>query len=118
MSDRIIIRGLQLSCHLGVPDEERAEAQTVRAHLTLEVPRFSKDDEIEGTVDYKEVADRVVELAAARERKLIETLASDIAEFVLDAFQVDSIRVEIEKFILPETDWVGVVIERSSLQRD
>jgi hypothetical protein len=33
---------------------------------------------------------------------------------VLGEFEVSKIRVEIEKFILPETDWVGVILERSS----
>jgi dihydroneopterin aldolase len=41
-------------------------------------------------------------------------LAQDIAAVVLGEFEVSKIRVEIEKFILPETDWVGVILERSS----
>ena len=60
------------------------------------------------------VADRVRELAAEKERQLIETLAQDIATAVLGEFEVGKVRIEIEKFILPETDWVGVIIERPS----
>lgn len=118
MRDQIVIRGLQLVTHIGVPKEERAEEQILRAHLLLEVSPFPADDRIEGTVDYKVVADRVRELAAAKERQLIETLAQEIATLVLSEFPVLSIRVELEKFILPETDWVGVVIERSSSKRN
>lgn len=118
MNDQIIIRGLQLTCRIGVPDEERAEPQDLRAHLTLNVTPFPGDDRIEGTVDYKAVGDRVRELAAQRERKLIETLAQDIASAVLEEFSVLEVRVELEKFILPETDWVGVVITRSSSKRN
>ena len=114
MKDQIVIRGLELLTQIGVPAEERAEAQKLRVHLTLEVIRFPEIDGIEGTVDYKAVADRVRESAAERERKLIETLAQDIAAVVLGEFEVSKIRVEIEKFILPETDWVGVILERSS----
>lgn len=114
MKDQIVIRGLELLTQIGVPAEERAEAQKLRVHLTLEVTRFPEIDDIEGTVDYKAVADRVRESAAERERKLIETLAQDIAAVVLGEFEVSKIRVEIEKFILPETDWVGVILERSS----
>ena len=117
MKDRIVIRGLRLTSRIGVPVEERAEPQTLRAHLTLEVERFPEGDEIEGTVDYKAVADRVTGLAGEGERKLIETLARDIAGLVLREFAVSKVRVEIEKKILPETDWVGVVIERSSSER-
>lgn len=114
MKDQIVIRGLELVTHIGVPAEERADPQKLRAHLTLEVARFPDHDNIEGTVDYKAVADRVRELSAEKERQLIETLAQDIAAVVLDEFDVGKIRLEIEKFILPETDWVGVIIERSS----
>jgi dihydroneopterin aldolase len=114
MKDKIVIRGLELFTNIGVPAEERAEAQKLRVHLTLEVTRFPEVDGIEGTVDYKAVADRVRELAAEKERQLIETLAQDVAAVVLNEFEVSKIRVEIEKFILPETDWVGVILERSS----
>lgn len=114
MNNRILIRGLRLTGRIGVPDEERATPQTLRAHLTLEVAHFPADDEISGTVDYKAVADSIVELAGQGERRLIETLANDIAALVLDHFPVLKVTVELEKFILPETDWVGVIIERTS----
>ncbi|MGJ8698042.1 MAG: dihydroneopterin aldolase [Verrucomicrobiaceae bacterium] len=114
MSDQIVIKGLQLSCRIGVPEEERAEAQVLRAHLTMTVSGFPGDDGIAGTVDYKEVADQVRELAGRGERQLIETLAQDIAAHVLENFEVEQVRVELEKFILPETDWVGVIIERGN----
>ena len=118
MADQILIRGLKLRCNIGVPAEERAGSQTLLAHLTMEVSEFSGDDEIAGTVDYKELSDRVVEFVAVGERQLIETLAVDIANLILSEFEVKKVRVELEKFILPNTDWVGVAIERSSLERN
>jgi 7,8-dihydroneopterin aldolase/epimerase/oxygenase len=118
MNDQIVIRGLQLSCHIGVPPEERAEAQSLRAHLTLDVAPFPKEDRIDGTVDYKVVSDQVRKLAGEGERQLIETLAQEIATFILASYPVLHVRVELEKFILPETDWVGVIINRSSLKRN
>ena len=118
MNDQIVIRGLQLSCNIGVPVEERAEAQSLRAHLRLDVGPFPKDDRIDGTVNYKEVSDEVRKLAGEGERQLIETLAQDIATFILENYPVLHVRVELEKFILPETDWVGVIINRSSLKRN
>jgi len=117
MRDTIVIRGLEVASKIGVPDQERTEPQKLRVHLMMEVLGFPERDEIEGTVDYKVVADRVVALAGHGERKLIETLAADIADLVLGEFAVLQVRVELEKFILPETDWVGVAIERSSPKR-
>ncbi|MDB4508234.1 dihydroneopterin aldolase [Akkermansiaceae bacterium] len=112
--DQIIIKGLRLKTRIGVPKEERATPQELRAHLTMNVPSFPEEDTISGTVDYKEVSDQIVGLAASVERQLIETLAQDIAAHILAHFRVRKIRVELEKFILPETDWVGVVIERGN----
>ena len=117
MADQIIVRGLRLKCLIGVPEEERKERQELRAHLTLTVPDFPSSDDIAGTVDYQAVSDQVQEVAERGERKLIETLAQDIAQDVLENFPVNAIRVELEKFILPETDWVGVVIERNRKER-
>lgn len=118
MNDQIVIRGLKLSCRIGVPEEERAERQDLRAHLTLDLAPFPQDDAIAGTVDYKAVSDDVRHLTGAGERRLIETLAQDIAGLILEKYPVLTVRVELEKFILPETDWVGVIITRSSLKRN
>lgn len=110
--DKILVRGLQLICHIGVPEEERRRAQVLRAHLTMEVGVFAEGDEIGRTVNYKEVSDEVRELAARGERRLIESLAVEIADLVLGRYAVMRVRVELEKEILPEAEWVGVVIER------
>jgi phosphoglycolate phosphatase/dihydroneopterin aldolase len=56
----------------------------------------------------------VRELAGRGERKLLETLAQEIASKVLVNYPVEGVKVELEKRILPETDWVGVVIERGN----
>lgn len=117
MRDQILIRGLELWCRIGVPEEERREPQRLRAHLTIEVAEFPETDEIAGTVDYKRVADRLREWAGQGERKLLETLAQQLAALVLDEFGALTVRIELEKFILPGTDWVGVVIERSRGER-
>ena len=114
MNDQILIRGLRVTTRIGVPGEERAAPQSLLVHLVMDTASFPEEDRIDGTVDYKAVADRVRLLAGAGERHLIETLAQDIAALVLADFPVKKVRVELEKFILPETDWVGVIIERSS----
>ncbi len=118
MSDTIEIKGLRVSTHIGVPDAERGEPQELFVDLTLH-PRRGFDtlsDRIEGTVDYHAVAIRVDALAAERERQLIETFAEEIATTILREFAVTRIEVGIRKFILPQTEWVGVrcVRERTS----
>ncbi len=113
-SDQIFIRGLRVRCRIGVPEQERAQPQELLINATfspLNSPGPLNDD-IGRTIDYHAVAIRLDELAGARPRKLIETLAEDLAAMVLNEFPVDSVGIEIEKFILPNTRCVGVAITR------
>lgn len=114
MPDLIHVEQLELLAHVGVPDEERATAQRLTLNLTIEpVNDFrALDDRIERTVDYFTVTRRVKEFAAARPRRLIETLAEEIASEVLSQFAVRSVEVELRKFILPDTQFVAVRLKR------
>lgn len=108
--NEIIVRGLRVSACVGVPDEERAEPQELQIDLVVEpVTGFEAlHDEITRTVDYDLLARRVASLAGERPRKLIETLAADIAAMTLEEFSAAAVAVEIRKFILPGTDCVAV----------
>ncbi len=112
--DTVKIRGLELPTLIGVPDEERADQQVLKVHVDMipEVNFGALADEIAGGVDYYQVALRLKTVALERPRKLIETLAEDLANVVLTEFSVANVRVEIEKYILPDTQHVGVEIER------
>jgi len=94
--------------------EERAEQQVLKVDVDMEPKKGFRqlEDEIEGGVDYYQVSLRIKALALEKPRKLIETLAEDLAEMIKREFLVDSVRVEIEKYILPDTDSVGVEVTR------
>ena len=111
----IEIRRLAVDTHIGVPDEERASPQTLHVSLVMVpmVPFREMADEVAATVDYEAVANRVSALAAEKPRRLIESLAAEIAELVLDEFSVKEVRVELEKRILPRTDCVAVRTRRA-----
>lgn len=114
MPDIIEIRRLRLSTFIGVPDDERAAAQILLVTLRM-TPSQGFDglgDEISRTVNYYEVALEIETLAAARPRRLIETLATDIAGHLLENHPLCHVAVTIEKHILPNTECVAVHIER------
>lgn len=114
MPDTIVIERLELSAHIGVPDEERIAAQRLTVSLRLEVMRDFRDlgDEIANTVDYFAVCRSIKALVAERPRRLIESLAEEIAAAVLREFAVASVEVELRKFILPDTAFVAVRLRR------
>ncbi len=108
--DVILVKGLEVPLFIGVTDEERANPQVLKLHLEM-VPKngcSSLNDDIDKTVNYYDVSQRVKHLAAERPRKLIETLAEEVIEMILTEFAVTEVQLEIEKFILPDTDFVGL----------
>jgi dihydroneopterin aldolase len=114
-TDTIIIQGLELPVQIGVPDEERAGWQTLRADLELglmgRVEAFG--DDLSQTVDYDSVAKQVRALASERPRRLIETLAGEIATALLETRAISSVKVTLKKRILPGVDYVAITISRA-----
>ena len=117
-SDAILVNGLELSAHIGVSDAERVEAQRLTLNLVLvpSAPLSDLGDELGRTVDYFALTRRVRQLAGARPRRLIETLAEEICSCVLEEFSVRAVEVELRKYILPDTEYVAVRFSRESLR--
>jgi dihydroneopterin aldolase len=113
-ADAILIQGLELPVQIGVPDEERAGWQTLRADLELQLRGRVEEfgDEIDATVDYDAVARQVRALAAERPRRLIETLAGEIVAALLARWNLAAVTVTLRKRILPGVDHVAVRITR------
>jgi 7,8-dihydroneopterin aldolase/epimerase/oxygenase len=114
MADRIIIKRLELLAHIGVPEEERAHRQRLTASLVLEPLRDFRalNDRLENTVDYYYVAECVRIFSAMRPRRLIETLAEEIAAELLARFPLRSVEIELRKYILPDAAYVAVQLRR------
>lgn len=115
MSDRILISRLFLETVVGVPDAERAKPQRVAISVEIGVDTWpaAETDNLRRTVDYEAVANRLKAVAAARPRKLIETLAEELADAVLDFEGALDVVLLLEKFILPDAESVAVRIARS-----
>jgi len=108
--DEVLIESLEVQAHVGVPDDELAHAQRllVDVNLTGRISFESLGDDIAAAVDYDAVCRTVREAATARPRRLIETLAADLAAAILDAHPVLQTTVCVRKFVVDGTDAVGV----------
>ncbi len=113
--DKIIIKHLEVFFRVGVPDEERAQAQ--RLLLTVEMEHgFAKaatTDDLRETVDYYAVAQRLLEFGENREWRLIEKLACDAAQMILEEFRCAKVTVAVKKFIIPQAEFVAVEVTRT-----
>jgi dihydroneopterin aldolase len=115
VSDRITIHRLRVPCHIGVPDEERAQLQILEISLSFKaetVAQAAAADDLHLTTNYFDVSTRIKEIARSRPRRLIETLAEEIAETIMQDFALPSVEIEIRKFILPDAEAVSLSIKR------
>jgi len=113
--DTIFIRNLRANARIGLGDAERKTPQPIRITAKLEVdPHHNGDDAIDNTTDYSVVRQEILQVAKTFRGKLVETLASSIAQRCLEHPFVTSAQVKIEKLnIFKDAQSVGVEITRS-----
>ena len=99
MSDQIILKGVSARGFHGVLDPEKRDGQpfVVDVHLTLDLSRAGRTDDLSATVNYAEVASAVVARITGPSFDLIERLAEVIADDVLRFPLVDTVEVVVHK---------------------
>lgn len=112
--DKITLCDLEVSYRVGVPDAERAQPQRLllSVEMACDLAPAAASDNLSATIDYHAVSQRLLGFGAGRSWRLIESLAADIAQMILDDFQPRSVRVEVKKFVIPETRYVSVSVTR------
>lgn len=115
--DIVFLSDLRVDALIGVWDWERRIRQTlvIDVELGTDMSRAGRSDDISDTVDYKAVCDRIIGATRASEFKLIEALGEHLCATVLEEFEVQWIKLRINKRgILREARDVGIVIERGN----
>jgi len=115
-SDIVFVRNLTVQAILGVLPEERRSPQSVvvnlQIHSNTKIAAQSK--QLTDTIDYAQVAQAIEQLAQAQRCLLVETLAEEIANLVLEYDAATAVSVDVAKpDALPQADAVGVRIYRS-----
>jgi dihydroneopterin aldolase len=113
--DIIFLTDLRIDAVIGIWEWERKIRQTVSIDLEMsaDIRKAAKTDSVDDTLNYKLVAKRLQEFVGDSGFQLVETLAENIAAIVLDEFDVQWVRVRVNKpgAIRGARD-VGVIIER------
>ncbi|HEY5532338.1 MAG TPA: dihydroneopterin aldolase [Candidatus Anoxymicrobiaceae bacterium] len=111
---RVTIKGIEVFAYHGVLPEEQERGQVflIDVEFGLEETMASSDD-LDSTVDYAEVAARVSEISTSRTYDLIETLASEIAGYVVNLRGVTDVLVTVKKPSAPlpvKAEYVSVKV--------
>ncbi len=101
--DRVAVRGLRAYGHHGVYAFERRQGQTFScdAVLELDTAPAAETDDLERTVNYAELAQRLYATLSGEPVDLLETLAQRLADVCLSYPRVDAVEITVHK---PEAD--------------
>ena len=100
MADRIELKGLECFGHHGVFDFEKEQGQPFIVDVTcwMDFSAAGASDNLADTVDYGALALLVAEIVEGPSRDLIETVATESAEAVMEKFPaLNSVEVTIHK---------------------
>lgn len=113
--DKIIIKDLEVDAHVGVTEAERAQPQhlLVTVELERDLAEAGRADSEAATTRYDVVADMIRKVVEGQPRKLVETVAAEIADTILHHKFASAVTVEVKKFSIPRSRYVSVQIHRT-----
>jgi dihydroneopterin aldolase len=119
--DRISILGIDVLGHHGVDEAERKVGQrlNIDVDLYLDLSLAAAGDDIHKTVNYEAVCKLVEKISGEEEFLLLESLASEIGDKIIEKFGPAGVVVRVSKLSLPIAIRVGsVVVEIKRLRED
>jgi 7,8-dihydroneopterin aldolase/epimerase/oxygenase len=116
MMANIAIADLEVRYCIGVSEAERAQAQRLLLTIEMEtdIAAASREDRLEHTINYQNVADDLLRFGDGRDWRLLETLVADVADLVLSKYKPKSVHVEAKKFVIPQAKHVAVSITKTT----
>ena len=113
--DTVYVHGLAVDTVIGIFDWAREIRQKVvlDVEMAVDISPSAATEDIDRTVSYKDVSDRLTQFIEQSEFLLVETMAEEIAGLILAEFAVPFVRIKLGKpdAIANACD-VGVIIER------
>ncbi|MFV9511706.1 dihydroneopterin aldolase [Tepidibacillus sp. LV47] len=119
--DKIIFQGMQFYAYHGVFEEENRLGQKfeVDLELFLDLRKAGLSDCLEDTVNYAKVYQVTKNYIMGTPKKLLESLAENIASEILSSFPVHGVIVRVRKLQPPipgHLQSVAVEIKRGKIQ--
>jgi 7,8-dihydroneopterin aldolase/epimerase/oxygenase len=114
--DKIFLRDLKIETIIGFWEWERRIKQVVSIDLEIgtDARVAATSDAIAGTLNYEQLAKRLMEFVGASHYQMVEALATAIGRIVIREFGAPWVKVSVAKpGAIPAAREVGIVIERT-----
>ncbi len=113
--DKVIIEALRVDTIIGVHEWERSVRQSlvISIELGCDVRKAAANDQLVDTVDYAGIASRIIAFTAEHHFRLLETLAEQLAQLLLDEFPIQQVKLSVRKpAAIAQATAAGIQIER------
>ena len=109
--DAIKITGIRAYGYTGALPEENVLGQWFEIDLILglNIEKAAKSDDLNDTLDYREIINTVTKIVQTKKFALIEKLAMAIAEKVLTFKKIQKVELQLTKVSAPIPDFSGRV---------
>lgn len=117
--DIVFIQQLQIETVIGIYDWERTIHQRVVLDLEMatDIRRAAASEDIADALNYHAISVRLSDFVSGQKFLLIETIAEQCAELLMNEFAVPWLRLTVTKpTAVPTANAVGVIIERGVRQ--
>ena len=113
--DTIFIREFRVDAWVGIYEWEKQRAQTLEMEIEIGIPgdAAGHSDNIQDTVHYGEVVERIVKDLADTKFKLLESLAEHVCGVITGDFKAPWVKVSVAKLgHIRNVRKVGVTLHR------
>ena len=99
ISDKIILNGMRFYGFHGVHDKERKAGQyfLVNLECITDLHKAGISDNIEETINYSDIYQKVRNIVEGEPRNLLETVAEEIADILLSIYRIKQLTIRIAK---------------------
>ncbi len=114
--DTIFLSEVKVQTKLGVPAWERMTPQTIILDIEIgyDLSKACQSDDVNDTIDYGAVVNRIRETLQENSFQLVEKLAEHLCQLILKEFNALSVKIKVAKpTVLPGLKALGVIIERT-----
>jgi 7,8-dihydroneopterin aldolase/epimerase/oxygenase len=110
----VTVRGLVLSCRIGIRASERERSQRVRISVDLDAADPYPGESRRRIINYEKIVAAIRDIAAAGHIDLCEGFAERICAACFADPRVERVRVWVEKLdVFPNAEGVGAILERA-----
>jgi dihydroneopterin aldolase len=106
------LQGLHVFGYHGVEEEEKRLGQLFLIDVELEVGDRGVSDLLADAIDYTQVASAIRELSGSHRFDLLEALATQTADMLMERFAPERVRLRVRK---PQVKPAGMTVEHAAV---